>query len=102
MSIYSKLLARVNPTATGTYALFTAPSGVTTIIRDITGVSTDTGAALTAFLTVGGVGYFSVNALANYNPFHWSGRLVLSPGDAVAWYCDIGYGSVYVSGYELS
>lgn len=95
------MLGRVNESAPGNYPLFTAATGVVTVIRDISVVSTDAGVPLVGYLLVNGVGYQSLNAPAGPSAFHLECRMVLVAGDVVSFDIAGGYGACYVSGYVL-
>lgn len=102
MSIYSVKLGAAAPTATGTVSLFTAAAGVTTIIRDLSGVALFSTGSSTLFLLINGAGYWSTGTLSFLQGYHLECRIVLEPGDIVSLDGAAGFGSMYVSGYTLA
>lgn len=101
-SIYSQLLGRVNQAAPATTTVFTAAALVTTVIRDIQ-VRNGSGVPMTWYLLVNGVGYGpSQSGLATSGSFSLECRIVLSPGDVVAFWTSLGFGACMISGYVLS
>lgn len=101
-AVYSVLLGRGVLAAAGSIDVFTAASGVTTIIRDIW--LTAYSASTEVFLSIAGVVTFldQVHTPGSAETFHYECRVVLVPGDVVSFATATSGGQVMISGYVLS
>lgn len=100
--VYSSLLAR-GAQVGGTFStVYTAPSGVTVVVRDVILAQANAGTA-TIVVSAGGFFLVSIESVdVQYQTYHFDMRAVLAPGDdivvdavAVDW-------TFWLSGYVLS
>lgn len=102
MAIYSKKLAAGFLASGSNVVVFTAPAGVTTVVRCITAFSEASGSSQLIMRLVAIADFFAANATFIEESFLWDGRLVLDPGDELE-VQTIGGGWGYtISGYELN
>lgn len=100
-AIYSTLLGRISQAAPAITTVFTAAAAGTTIIRDIQ-VRNGSGVPMTWYLLINGVGYGpSGSAMPVSTSFSEECRIVLEPGDVVAFWTSLGFGACMISGYVL-
>jgi hypothetical protein len=103
MTVYSKLLGRALVTPGTPVDLFTAPAGVTTVIRDIeVNAYSVSGSGVAVLLVLGSIQFFVAPFSVNELTPHMECRIVLQPGDVVQALCTSIDCQFYVSGYELS
>jgi hypothetical protein len=101
-SIYSKRLAYGFVAISGTPTLYTAPTGTTSIIRDIW-ASPDRSGSGVFYLQINGsdfpIGLVTPTAI---EPVHVECRIVLEPGDVLSCQASNAAYQYCISGYELS
>lgn len=102
MTIYSKRLCDGIATSGGFRLVFTAPAGVTTVVRVVDLYIDASGSTVAQLLLNSTQRLFSVPTPAALTSYHQDTRQVLNPGDTLEVYSDISNVEYAISGYELS
>jgi hypothetical protein len=100
--IYTKRLFAGNVSSVGNTLLFTASSGLTTIVRDIAVQCYSTGSNEAVIQTLPGQALAFFASTAQYSTFHWTGRQVIVPGEGVEMGVFSGGWTCMITGYELN
>lgn len=102
MTVYSTLLAR-GAQVGGTYGtVYTVPSGVTVVFRDVILEQATAGVA-TVIVSAGGFSLVSIVGVSvQYQTYHESLRAVLAPGDDVIVDAVSADWTYWLSGYVLT
>jgi hypothetical protein len=99
--VYSKRLVEFNYTTAQSHVEYTVPTGITTVIRDISLTSFAGGATSILINRTGGSAiYFAASAAAG-TPFHEECRIVLNAGESITVDSFSGSWQGILSGYEL-
>lgn len=100
-SIYTKKFGSHTQSGAGSATLYTAPSGVTSVVRDISIVLQGAIGSQCLVSVVGGQAITSFNPTVVFADHHWDGRAVLEVGDVLEFQCNGSSWDVSVTGYEL-
>lgn len=90
--------------AGGGSGAYLVPAGFLAVIRDVSGVSSSSGAAITVYLnsTIQVVRVQPDASFTVAEGLHWEGRIVALAGDEINVLADVGTSGAYVGGYLLS
>lgn len=102
MTIYSKKLAAAVVSAGSSAVIFTAPAGVTTVIRCYSLASGGSGSCTGVLVLSGGVILPAMITATEFDGLTQNCRHVLAPGDTVTLDAFGEPVSCWLSGYELS
>lgn len=100
-AIYSTRFANITSSAAGPTVLYTVPSGMVAVIRDVSGLCSGAPGALAIGIN-GTQSFMSALALASLQSFQWKGRQILNATDTLDLFVLAGTVQVCVSGYLLA
>jgi hypothetical protein len=101
-AVYTVLFGAGTTTAGAATTIYTAPSGMVSILRDCELVTSGSGTTASHSLYVAGLALFwfvKVTVPSSY--FQWTGRLVIPPGGALTIASATQNTNFYCTGYQL-
>lgn len=98
--VYSTQFAALTSAVAGPTVIYTVPTGMTAVIRDISGIASGAAAACALAIDSGPV-FASLAGAASLDPLLWRGRTVLKAGQTLDLYVLSGTVQLAVSGYLL-
>lgn len=102
MTIYSAQLAIGTVSGPGNFDVYTAPSGMVVVVRDMSLMCDDTGSDQCLVRVVGKATVWSATSAGQYDVAFASRRLVLEPGDVIQLGVGAGSWEYSFSGYIFS
>jgi len=100
-SVYSKRLADLVASGAGTHTLYTAPSGITAVVRDITGFCNSSGGGFAVINSPSATAWWSGNTTAQFTYFHEECRKIVGSLEVITFQVVSGSWTISLSGYEL-
>jgi len=102
MAIYTVRFGNAYKNGAGSVTVYTAPTGVTSVLRDLC-VSTDSAGVPIAVINDSGTGpIFFCEGTGASETFHWEGRQVILPGESLVLAVNNGEWWALATGYHLT